>query len=241
MPAASVSVKFYNYGAPHCACNKGGFLSLHPGGQLLCRRENIGLITLTEEATTTQDLTCLRRKCVYYGAGSSDIAMQTRKSSSVINCMKEQIISFPKDVSHTTDDLVFVWDPLVPLVVDERIELPQLDIVNNATGDCTQLYSTGNFTCLEVSFTLRRRLGYYLFHTYVPTCLIVIMSWISFWIKPEAVPARVTLGVTSLLTLSTQHANSQKSLPPVSYIKASSPQFAYIVDKNLKFQAFSTM
>ncbi|CAG7728313.1 unnamed protein product [Allacma fusca] len=45
------------------------------------------------------------------------------------------------------------------------------------------------------------------------------MSWISFWIKPEAVPARVTLGVTSLLTLSTQHANSQKSLPPVSYIK----------------------
>ena len=35
----------------------------------------------------------------------------------------------------------------------------------------------------------------------------------------QAVPARVTLGVTSLLTLSTQHANSQKSLPPVSYIK----------------------
>ena len=58
-----------------------------------------------------------------------------------------------------------------------------------------------------------------MFHTYIPTCLIVMMSWISFWIKPEAVPARVTLGVTSLLTLSTQHANSQKSLPPVSYIK----------------------
>ena len=50
-----------------------------------------------------------------------------------------------------------------------------------------------------------------------------MMSWISFWIKPEAVPARVTLGVTSLLTLSTQHANSQKSLPPVSYIKVGVP------------------
>ena len=60
----------------------------------------------------------------------------------------------------------------------------------------------GNFTCLEVVFKFKRRLGwvggektflialislsrYYLFHTYVPTCLIVIMSWISFWIKPE--------------------------------------------------------
>ena len=78
----------------------------------------------------------------------------------------------------------------------------------------------GNFTCLMVVFKFRRRLGYFMFHTYIPTCLIVMMSWISFWIKPEAVPARVTLGVTSLLTLSTQHANSQKSLPPVSYIKA---------------------
>lgn len=84
---------------------------------------------------------------------------------------------------------------------------------------------SGNFTCLEVIFKFRRRLGYYLFHTYIPTCLIVMMSWISFWIKPEAVPARVTLGVTSLLTLSTQHANSQKSLPPVSYIKVSLPQW----------------
>ncbi|RWS10724.1 Glycine receptor subunit alpha-3-like protein, partial [Dinothrombium tinctorium] len=81
-------------------------------------------------------------------------------------------------------------------------------------------FFTGNFTCVEVVFTLKRRLGYYIFHTYIPTCLIVIMSWISFWIKPEAVPARVTLCVTSLLTLSTQHAQSQKSLPPVSYIKA---------------------
>lgn len=82
------------------------------------------------------------------------------------------------------------------------------------------LYSAGNFTCIQVIFKLKRRLGYYMFHTYIPTCLIVIMSWISFWIKPEAVPARVTLCVTSLLTLSTQHAQSQKSLPPVSYIKA---------------------
>lgn len=47
----------------------------------------------------------------------------------------------------------------------------------------------------------------------------LIFQWISFWIRPEGAPARVTLGVTSLLTLSTQHAKSQASLPPVSYLK----------------------
>jgi len=46
-------------------------------------------------------------------------------------------------VSHTTDDMIFQWDPDVPLVVDENIELPQLQLVKNQTADCTQVYSTG--------------------------------------------------------------------------------------------------
>ncbi|KAG7163635.1 Glycine receptor subunit alpha-2-like 6 [Homarus americanus] len=125
-----------------------------------------------------------------------------------------------ESLSHTTQDLVFAWEENLPLAVDDTIELPQQMIVSNITSDCTQVYSTGNFTCLEVIFKLKRHLGHYLFHTYIPTCLIVIMSWISFWIRPDIAPARVTLGVTSLLTLSTQHAKSQAALPPVSYIKA---------------------
>ena len=139
--------------------------------------------------------------------------------------MSKQIAVFTHhifcSVSHTTDDLIFEWYPEeeIPLAV-EPIQLPQLELIHNATEDCTATYSTGNFTCLMVVFKFRRMLGYFMFQTYIPTCLIVMMSWISFWIKPEAVPARVTLGVTSLLTLSTQHANSQKALPPVSYIKA---------------------
>ncbi|KOC68217.1 Glycine receptor subunit beta [Habropoda laboriosa] len=106
-----------------------------------------------------------------------------------------------ESLSHTTQDLVFIWNMTDPLVVNPEIELPQLDISNNYTTDCTIEYSTGNFTCIQIVFNLRRRLGYHLFHTYIPSALIVVMSWIAFWIKPEAIPARVTLGVTSLLTL----------------------------------------
>lgn len=39
-------------------------------------------------------------------------------------------------VSHTTDDMIFQWDPSVPLVVDDNIELPQLALVKNYTADC---------------------------------------------------------------------------------------------------------
>lgn len=114
-------------------------------------------------------------------------------------------------VSHTTQDLVFLWNTTDPLVVNPEIELPQLDILNNYTTDCTIEYSTGNFTCIQIVFNLRRRLGYHLFHTYIPSALIVVMSWIAFWIKPEAIPARVTLGVTSLLTLG--KANPRLRIP----------------------------
>nr|XP_046914120.1 uncharacterized protein LOC124494889 isoform X1 [Dermatophagoides farinae] len=125
-----------------------------------------------------------------------------------------------ESLSYTTKDLIFDWEESDSLVVEEHIELPQHDLINKDIDYCTTDYSSGTFACVQVVFTIKRRIGYYIFHTYIPTCLIVIMSWISFWIKPEAVPARVTLCVTSLLTLSTQHAQSQKSLPPVSYIKA---------------------
>lgn len=49
-------------------------------------------------------------------------------------------------MSHTTDDMIFEWDPEVPIiVVEENIELPQLQLVENRIADCTQVYSTGMF------------------------------------------------------------------------------------------------
>lgn len=46
-------------------------------------------------------------------------------------------------VSHTVHDLVFIWNMTDPLVVNDEIELPQLDISQNYTMDCTIPYSTG--------------------------------------------------------------------------------------------------
>ncbi|XP_054721371.1 glycine receptor subunit alphaZ1-like [Uloborus diversus] len=74
------------------------------------------------------------------------------------------------------------------------------------------------FSCLKGSVSMSRRSGYYITNVYVPTTLIVFMSMLSFWIPAEAVPARVTLGVTSLLTIVTKQY--QASLPNVSYIVA---------------------
>jgi anionic glutamate receptor len=50
--------------------------------------------------------------------------------------------------------------------------------------------------------------------------LCLIVSWMSFWLDPNAIPARISLGVTTLLTMSTQTSGINAQLPPVSYTKA---------------------
>ncbi|EGW04824.1 Glycine receptor subunit alpha-3 [Cricetulus griseus] len=63
-------------------------------------------------------------------------------------------------------------------------------------------------------------MGYYLIQMYIPSLLIVILSWVSFWINMDAAPARVALGITTVLTMTTQSSGSRASLPKVSYVKA---------------------
>ena len=66
------------------------------------------------------------------------------------------------------------------------------------------LYLAGTYACLKGKFSLKRQYGFYLLQTYIPSILIVIISWVSFWINKDAVPARISLGVTTVLTMATQ-------------------------------------
>lgn len=55
---------------------------------------------------------------------------------------------------------------------------------------------------------------------YIPSILLVILSWVSFWISADAVVARVSIGLLTVLNLVTQSTGSRNQLPKVSYIKA---------------------
>ena len=46
-------------------------------------------------------------------------------------------------------------------------------------------------------------MGYYIIQVYVPSSLIVVMSWVSFYLDRSSAPARTGLGVTTVLTMVT--------------------------------------
>ena len=87
------------------------------------------------------------------------------------------------------------------------------------------IFFSGEYSCLKVRLVFKREFSYYLLTIYVPSCMLVIVSWVSFWLDSKSVPARVSLGVTTLLTMSTQTAGVNRSLPPVAYTKGSSMSF----------------
>uniref|UniRef100_A0A7I4Z0P7 Ig-like domain-containing protein n=1 Tax=Haemonchus contortus TaxID=6289 RepID=A0A7I4Z0P7_HAECO len=124
--------------------------------------------------------------------------------------------------AYTTKDIDYVWkvDEPVQLKAGLSSSLPSFQLNNVSTTYCTSITNTGTYSCLRTVLQLRRQFSYYLLQLYIPSCMLVIVSWVSFWIDRSAVPARVTLGVTTLLTMTTQSSGINAKLPPVAYIKA---------------------
>ena len=98
---------------------------------------------------------------------------------------------------YSMDTLQFNWQEKDAIQLNDNIVLPQFKIKGFKLEDCTKVYSSGKFTCKEGQFIMQRQLGYYFVQMYVPTVLVVCLSWISFWIDINAAPARTSLGVTT--------------------------------------------
>ncbi|XP_061225783.1 gamma-aminobutyric acid receptor subunit rho-2 [Neopsephotus bourkii] len=124
--------------------------------------------------------------------------------------------------AYTDEDLMLYWkNGNESLKTDEKISLSQFLIQKFHTTSRLAFYSsTGWYNRLYINFTLRRHIFFFLLQTYFPATLMVMLSWVSFWIDRRAVPARVSLGITTVLTMSTIITGVNASMPRVSYIKA---------------------
>ncbi|KAF6199856.1 hypothetical protein GE061_006154 [Apolygus lucorum] len=120
---------------------------------------------------------------------------------------------------YTVSDVVMYWKD-TPVRGVEEAELPQFTIIGWETNDRKEKLATGVYQRLSLSFKLQRNIGYFVFQTYLPSILIVMLSWVSFWINHEATSARVALGITTVLTMTTISTGVRSSLPRISYVKA---------------------
>ncbi|XP_071439191.1 gamma-aminobutyric acid receptor subunit alpha-3 [Hetaerina americana] len=122
--------------------------------------------------------------------------------------------------AYTSKQLVYQWQSGNSVNFVPGMALSQFDLMGSPQRNLSLTRREGEFSVLQVNFNLQRHTGYFLIQVYVPCILIVVLSWVSFWIHREATADRVGLGITTVLTLSTISLDSRTDLPKVRYATA---------------------
>lgn len=78
------------------------------------------------------------------------------------------------------------------------------------------LICSGPWATLVLQFTFYRNASLYLIRDFLPVTLIVMLSWVNFWINFRSTPARVALGITTVLTIVTMTNNVRKNSPNIT-------------------------
>uniref|UniRef100_A0A672GS27 Gamma-aminobutyric acid receptor subunit gamma-3 n=1 Tax=Salarias fasciatus TaxID=181472 RepID=A0A672GS27_SALFA len=142
-----------------------------------------------------------------------------------------QLHNFPMDehscplifssYGYPRDEMIYKWRKNSVEAADQKSwRLYQFDFMGLRNTTNIIKTTAGDYVVMTVYFDLSRRMGYFTIQTYIPCILTVVLSWVSFWIKKDATPARTALGITTVLTMTTLSTLARTSLPRVSYVTA---------------------
>ncbi|XP_055706921.1 glutamate-gated chloride channel isoform X5 [Phlebotomus papatasi] len=94
-------------------------------------------------------------------------------------------------------------------------------LIQNQTIACPIKASwRGNYSCLKVDLIFTRDRAFYFTTVFIPGIILVTSSFINFWLEWNAVPARVMIGVTTMLNFFTTSNGFRSTLPVVSNLTA---------------------
>jgi len=136
--------------------------------------------------------------------------------------MDKQLCSLEiESFGFTMSDIRFRWqDGLKSVQCSPDVSLPAFNVVGHRQRLIEASLSSGNYSRLLADIQFERALGHYVIQVYVPMALLVGMSWVVFWLRPEDTSARVGLCAITILALTTIMVSVNTDLPKISYMKA---------------------
>ncbi|XP_043285231.1 glycine receptor subunit alpha-4 isoform X16 [Venturia canescens] len=111
------------------------------------------------------------------------------------------------------------WRAGGPLIVDNEDEFDEFG--ESKCSLCQRRFEEqGNYSCLKVDLIFTRDRAFYFTTVFIPGIILVTSSFITFWLEWNAVPARVMIGVTTMLNFFTTSNGFRSTLPVVSNLTA---------------------
>ncbi|KAM9181133.1 gamma-aminobutyric acid receptor subunit theta [Dugong dugon] len=122
---------------------------------------------------------------------------------------------------YTVEDIVLFWeDDGNAIHGTEELHIPQFSFLGKTITSEEVYFYTGSYMRLILRFQVQREVSSFLVQVYWPTVLTTVLSWMSFWMNCDSSAARVTVGLTSMLILTTINSHVRNKLPRVACVKA---------------------
>lgn len=124
-----------------------------------------------------------------------------------------------ESMSYEESQLKIDWSPTEPSInTATSLRAHNAYLAKNETGYCDTRHTwRGNYSCLRVLLVFTRDKSFYISTVFVPGIVLVTSSFISFWLDINAVPARVMIGVTTMLNFCTTTNRSDLFLAQLRY------------------------
>ncbi|CAG2169299.1 unnamed protein product, partial [Oppiella nova] len=124
-------------------------------------------------------------------------------------------------VGYSMEEVVYSWNPARKVVINPDMKMSQFDLIAVPVGNKTNdERKDGPYSILLASFHFQRHMGSFVIEVYAPCIMLVVLSWVSFWINREATADRITLGLTTVLTMTFMSLELRNDLPKVPYLTA---------------------
>ncbi|CAH1115977.1 unnamed protein product [Phaedon cochleariae] len=209
------------------------------------RSNIVGEITLREKIWVPHLIIMNERESGMMGLDGKDVLVQISPNGNVIYSYRMSTMfycwmnlqKFPFDHqiceitwvswAYNVSNLVLQWEKNKPFQVATNLHLTEFVLEEKWCETSVVLPSfergglAGNYSAVVFKFKLRREVGYYIMDYFLPSILLVMTSWVTFWLQADAAAPRVTLGTATMLSFITLNGGLTKNLPKVSYIKAS--------------------
>ncbi|UCF19202.1 MAG: hypothetical protein JSU87_14945 [Gemmatimonadota bacterium] len=113
----------------------------------------------------------------------------------------------------------------VGLVIDERLtgqsdtfSIQEWD-VGSGKAEISEFVAAGeSFPMLVYEWEVRRKIGYYIWKVILPLAMVVMMSWVVFWLDPKQAGPQIGIAATSILTLIAYRFTLGFLVPRLSYL-----------------------
>lgn len=140
------------------------------------------------------------------------------------------LYEFPRDtqkfnitfvsVGHPSEDVEFITPEGNGSLMAEVLSLADWEVSEAGLYKVAFSPSPGSnvVSGFNMEFTAERKTGYFLIKIIIPLVLIVMMSWVVFWIDPSEAGTQIGVSMTAMLTLIAYRFAVGAMLPKVSYL-----------------------